>query len=191
MAATQPLDSRILSQLIPREYDGKSAQEGRRFLAHIRLYLDQMDIAQIAPAIGWIIALNRLTNHAAQWADPFIIQIAEGHIPWNTRKAFVADFESHFFAVDDQKAAISELNKLCAVPKQLGTVKEYTSSFNTIAARTPFSLEDRRCYDKAVSASRGERGLRAASARSSVKLRVSGCSRGLGHARGLGSENTS
>ena len=34
MAATQPLDSRILSQLIPREYDGKSAQEGRRFLAH-------------------------------------------------------------------------------------------------------------------------------------------------------------
>ena len=47
------------------------------------------------------------------------------------------------------------------------------------------------CYDKAVSASRGERGLRAASARSSVKLRVSGCSRGLGHARGLGSENTS
>ena len=48
MAATQPLDSRILSQLIPREYNGKSAQEGRRFLAHTRLYLDQMDIAQIA-----------------------------------------------------------------------------------------------------------------------------------------------
>ena len=81
MAATQPLDSRILSQLIPREYDGKSAQEGRRFLAHTRLYLDQMDIVQIAPAIGWIIALNRLTDHAARWADPFITQIAEGHIP--------------------------------------------------------------------------------------------------------------
>ena len=47
------------------------------------------------------------------------------------------------------------------------------------------------CYDKAVSASRGERGLRAASTRLRVKLRVSGCSRGLGHARGLGSENTS
>ena len=60
MAATQPLDSRILSQLIPREYNGKSAQEGCRFLAHTRLYLDQMDIAQIAPAIGWIIALNHL-----------------------------------------------------------------------------------------------------------------------------------
>lgn len=52
MAATQPLDSRILSQLIPREYNGKSAQEGRRFLAHTRLYLDQMDIAQITSAIG-------------------------------------------------------------------------------------------------------------------------------------------
>ena len=47
------------------------------------------------------------------------------------------------------------------------------------------------CYDKAVSASRGERGLRAASTRLRVKLRVSGCLRGLGHARGLGSENTS
>ena len=46
--------------------------------------------------------------------------------------------------MDDRKAAISELNKLCAVPKQLGTVKEYTASFNAIAARTPFSLEDRR-----------------------------------------------
>ena len=144
MAATQPLDSRILSQLIPREYDGKSAQEGRRFLAHTRLYLDQMDIAKIAPAISWIIALNRLTDHAARWADPFIIQIAEGHTPWSTRKAFVADFKSHFCAADDRKAAISELNKLCAVPKQLGTVKEYTASFNAIAARTPFSLEDRR-----------------------------------------------
>ena len=40
-----------------------------------------MDIAQITPAIGWVIALNRLINHAARWADPFIIQIAEGHIP--------------------------------------------------------------------------------------------------------------
>ena len=48
MAATQPLDSRILSQLIPREYNGKSAQEGRRFLAHTRLYLDQMDITQMS-----------------------------------------------------------------------------------------------------------------------------------------------
>ena len=144
MAATQPLDSRILSQLISCKYDGKSAQEGRRFLAHTRLYLDQMDIAQIAPMISWIIALNHLTDHAAQWADPFIIQIAEGHIPWSTRKAFVADFESHFCAVDNQKAAISELNKLCVVPKQLGMVKEYMASFNAIAARTPFSLEDRR-----------------------------------------------
>ena len=81
MAATQPLDPRILSQLIPREYNGKSAQEGRRFLAHTRLYLDQMDIAQIAPAISWIIALNRLTDHAARWTNPFIIQIAEGHTP--------------------------------------------------------------------------------------------------------------
>ena len=36
-----------------------------------------------------------------------------------------------------------------------------------------------------------ERGLHAASTRSRVKLRVSECSRGLGHARGLGSENTS
>ena len=47
------------------------------------------------------------------------------------------------------------------------------------------------CYDKVVSTSRGERGLRAASMRSSVKLRMSGCLRVLGHARGLGSENTS
>ena len=47
------------------------------------------------------------------------------------------------------------------------------------------------CYDKVVSTSRSERGLRAASTRLSVKLRVSECSRGLGHARGLGSENTS
>ena len=48
-----------------------------------------------------------------------------------------------------------------------------------------------KCYDKVVSASRGERGLRAASTRLGVKLRVSGCSRGLGHARGLSNENTS
>ena len=46
------------------------------------------------------------------------------------------------------------------------------------------------CYDKAVSTSRGERRLHAASARSRVKLRVSRCSRGLGHARGLSSKNT-
>ena len=37
---------------------------------------------------------------------------------------------------------------------------------------------------------KGERGLHAVSARSRVKLRVSECSRGLGHTRGLDSENT-
>ena len=52
MATTQPLDLRILSQLIPREYNGKSAQEGRRFLAHTRLYLDQIDRVQNGPPWG-------------------------------------------------------------------------------------------------------------------------------------------
>ena len=44
-------------------------------------------------------------------------------------------------------------------------------------------MKDIEYYDKVVSASRGERGLRTASARSRVKLRVSGCLRGLGHAK--------
>ena len=76
MAATQPLDSRILSQLIPREYNGKSAQEGRRFLTHTRLYLDQMDIAKIASAISWIIALNHLTV-----TNPFFDAVGSGTSP--------------------------------------------------------------------------------------------------------------
>ena len=46
------------------------------------------------------------------------------------------------------------------------------------------------CYDKAVSTSKGECELCAASMRSRVKLRVSECLRGLGHTRGLDSENT-
>ena len=47
------------------------------------------------------------------------------------------------------------------------------------------------CYNKVVSASRDECGLHTTSTRLRVKLRVSRCSRGLGHARGLGSENIS
>ncbi|PIL27242.1 hypothetical protein GSI_10386 [Ganoderma sinense ZZ0214-1] len=42
-----------------------------------------------------------------------------------------------------QEAAIAELVKLCKVQHKISTVQDYTVKFNTIAARTSFSAEDK------------------------------------------------
>lgn len=58
--------------------------------------------------------------------------------------AFEAAFKAHFCAADDKEAAVAELVKLCKAYHKVGTVKEYTTDFNAIAARTSFSDEDKR-----------------------------------------------
>ena len=89
--------------------------------------------------------LSRLTDTAAQWAGPYMIQVATGTTPpWADADAFAKDFEDHFCAVDDKNAAITELRKLTKQSHKLGTVKDYTTQFNAIAARTGFSDDDKR-----------------------------------------------
>ena len=92
-----------------------------------------------------MVILSRLTDTAAQWAGPYMIQVATGTTPpWADADAFAKDFEDHFCAVDDKNAAITELRKLTKQSHKLGTVKDYTTQFNAIAARTGFSDDDKR-----------------------------------------------
>ena len=55
-----------------------------------------------------------------------------------------AAFKAHFCAADHKEAAVAELVKLCKAYHKVGMVKEYTTDFNAIAARTSFSDEDKR-----------------------------------------------
>ena len=138
--------ARLLTQVAPREYDGKSAQDGLRFVAQARIYHTTLGIALpgLQPMIVWSTILNKLTDGAADWAGPHTITLASGGTPWVDLDAFEAAFKAHFCAADDKEAAVAELVKLCKAYHKVGTVKEYTTDFNAIAARTSFSDEDKR-----------------------------------------------
>ena len=51
--------------------------------------------------------------------------------------------KAHFCAANNKEAAVAELVKLCKAYHKVGMVKEYTADFNTIAAQTSFSNEDK------------------------------------------------
>ena len=136
--------SKLLNQLAPREYDGKSAQDGLRFAASAQIYHVTLTAQDIDVQICWVTVLNKLTEGAAAWAGPFIIKVATGTMPWADYAAFETDFKAHFCAADDKQAATAELTKLCKTSHRLGTVKDYTTEFNAIAARTDFSDYDKR-----------------------------------------------
>ena len=51
--------------------------------------------------------------------------------------------KAHFCAANNKEAAVAELIKLCKAYHKVGMVKEYTADFNTIAAQTSFSNEDK------------------------------------------------
>ncbi|EJF63150.1 hypothetical protein DICSQDRAFT_168824 [Dichomitus squalens LYAD-421 SS1] len=138
------IDSKLLSQLAPRDYDGKEAQAGLRFTAMAKLYHTQLVASSITANLTWIMVLNKLTDDAARWAGPHIIDLADGKVIWSNVDAFETAFRAHFCAVDDKKAALSKLVKLCKALHKLGTAKDYTVNFNAIAARTPLSDEDKR-----------------------------------------------
>ena len=146
MTTPAPFDTaKLLSALQPREYDGKEAADARRFAAAARVYYTTATRAGVPSELSWMVILSRLTDTAAQWAGPYMIQVATGTTPpWADADAFAKDFKDHFCAVDDKNAAVAELRKLTKQSHKLGTVKDYTTQFNAIAARTGFSDDDKR-----------------------------------------------
>ncbi|PIL29560.1 hypothetical protein GSI_08368 [Ganoderma sinense ZZ0214-1] len=138
--------SKLVTQLAPREYDGKMAQDGLRFVSAASIY--HSNITTFSPSfpetILWITLLNKLTEGAAEWAGPHIVTLASVTQPWADFAAFETAFKAHFCAADDKEAAIAELVKLCKGQHKIGTVQDYTVKFNVIAARTSFSAEDKR-----------------------------------------------
>ena len=138
--------TKLLTQLIPREYDGKTAQDGLRFVAAAKIYHHNVTTLATGfpPVILWMTILNKLTDGAADWAGPHITTLAGTAPPWADFAAFETAFKDHFCAADDKEAAIAELVKLGKAQHKVGTVKEYTAQFNVIAARTSFSDEDKR-----------------------------------------------
>ena len=84
--------------------------------------------AGVPSELSWMVILSRLTDMAAQWAGPYMIQVATGTTPpWADADAFARDFEDHFCAVNNKNAAIAELRKLTKQSHKLGTVKDYTT----------------------------------------------------------------
>ena len=136
MTTPAPFDTaKLLSALQPREYDGKEAADARRFTAAARVYYTTATRAGVPSELSWMVILSRLTDTAAQWAGPYMIQVATGTTPpWADADAFAKDFEDHFCAVDNKNAAVAKLRKLTKQSHKLGTVKDYTTQFNAIAA---------------------------------------------------------
>ncbi|KAI1796525.1 hypothetical protein LXA43DRAFT_1090093 [Ganoderma leucocontextum] len=144
MTTPAPFDTaKLLAQVAPCEYDGKLAQEGLRFVASARIYYNLLMAQNVSVEICWITVLNKLTDGAADWAGPHIISVAGGNAPWPDFAAFETAFKVHFCAADDEEAAVAELAKLCKASHRLGTVKDYTTQFNAIAAHTQFGDADK------------------------------------------------
>ena len=145
MTTPLPFDiSKLLSQIAPPTYDGKTAQDGLRFVSAARIYHNTLTTAApgLDPIVTWITVLSKLTEGAADWAGPHIVALANAKSPWADFNAFETAFKAHFCAADDKEAAVAELVKLCKAYHKVGTVKEYTAQFNAIAARTSFSDAD-------------------------------------------------
>ncbi|PIL32692.1 transcription factor [Ganoderma sinense ZZ0214-1] len=138
--------SKLVTQLAPRKYDGKMAQDGLRFVSAASIYHSNITtfLPSFPETILWITLLNKLTEGAAEWAGPHIVTLASGTQLWADFAAFETAFKAHFCAADDKEAAIAELVKLCKGQHKIGTVQDYTVKFNAIAARTSFSAEDKR-----------------------------------------------
>ncbi|PIL24539.1 transcription factor [Ganoderma sinense ZZ0214-1] len=137
--------SKLVTQLAPREYDGKMAQDGLCFVSVASIY--HSNITTFSPSfpetILWITLLNKLTEGAAELAGPHIVMLTSGTQPWADFAAFEMAFKAHFCTADNKEAAIAELVKLCKGQHKISTVQDYTVKFNTIAARTSFSAEDK------------------------------------------------
>ena len=147
MTTLPPFDvSKLLSQIAPSTYDGKTAQDGLRFVSAARIYYNTLTTAApgLDPVVTWMTVLSKLTEGAADWAGPHIVTLATTKSPWADFNAFETAFKAHFCAADDKEAAVAELVKLCKAYHKVGTVKEYTVQFNAIAARTSFSDADKR-----------------------------------------------
>ena len=146
-APAPPFDtSKLLSQIAPRDYDGKSPQDGLRFVSAAQIYFNTLTAVAVGTPtdVVWMTILSRLTEGAAAWAGPHIVTLAGGTSPWANYGAFSTAFKDHFCAADDKEAAIAELVKLCKAYRKVGTVQEYTAQFNAAAARTGFGDEDKR-----------------------------------------------
>ena len=79
MTTPAPFDTaKLLSALQPREYDGKEAADARRFTAAARVYYTTATRAGVPSELSWMVILSRLTDTAAQWAGPYMIQVATG-----------------------------------------------------------------------------------------------------------------
>ncbi|PIL36567.1 transcription factor [Ganoderma sinense ZZ0214-1] len=137
--------SKLVTQLAPREYDGKTAQDGLHFISATSIY--HLNITTFLPSfpetILWITLLNKLMEGAAEWAGPHIVMLAGSTQLWADFVAFETAFKAYFYAADDKEAAIAELIKLCKVQHKIGTMQDYTVKFNAIAAYTSFSAEDK------------------------------------------------
>ncbi len=136
--------TKLLNQLAPCEYNGKSVQDGLCFLALAQIYHATLLAQGVTAQICWIMVLNKLTEGATAWAGPHIVKVATGTaMPWADFATFETAFKAHFCAVDDEQAAVAELIKVCKASHKLGTIKEYTAEFNTVAACTKFSNKDK------------------------------------------------
>ena len=69
MAATFDV-AKVLPSLLPREFDGKNAQEGLAFLSGAILYYTTAVAVGMPSNLAWMVLLNRLTGDAASWAGP-------------------------------------------------------------------------------------------------------------------------
>ena len=96
--------SKVLNAILPREYDGKSAQEGLVFASSAKVYYATATTAGLASQLAWLVILQRLTGDAASWAGPHIIRAATA-IVWTNKNVFEADFKAHFCA-SDRKAHV-------------------------------------------------------------------------------------
>lgn len=105
--------SKLLNQVAPRDYDGKSAQEGLCFLGSAKIYSSILANQNVNDAYCWMAILNKLTDSAAAWAGPHIVTAAGTSMPWDNFEEFEEAFKAHFCAADDEQSAISGLVKLC------------------------------------------------------------------------------
>src|SRR5262245_13641487 len=100
MTTQAPINmSKLLNQLAQREYDDKSAQEELCFIAAAQVYHTVLTNQGVTADTCWIVILKKLTEGAAAWAGPHIIQVATGTaMPWADYAAFETDFKAHFCA---------------------------------------------------------------------------------------------
>ena len=96
MTTPAPFDTaKLLSALQPREYDGKEAADAQRFTAAARIYYSTATRAEVPSELSWMVILSQLTDTVAQWAGPYMIQVATGTTPpWADADAFAKDRKS-------------------------------------------------------------------------------------------------